>query len=447
MHTAIIGGGAAGVAAAIAAAERGQRVTVLERGAKPLKKLGITGNGRGNLLNLGAPAYYGDAGFAQAVLARIPCRELMAFFASIGVPLRLEGEGRLYPAALMASVAVEALLLRARQLGVTFIIGTRVMGIRREGEGFAIQAMQQAPLSPGDKPSAKGLLLGDRRAASVPETPLTLHADRVIVTVGGTAAPMHGTDGTAYGLLTDFGHRLTALAPAMCALATDKRRIAGLAGQRLRAGLRLRSATGGLLHATQGEVLFAEDAVSGIAAMQLARFAQPGATLSLDVREAAGWADGTPLTPSAAPAQATGARTGTDAVATHLQTLATLRADCPLAELLTGIFTTLVARWLCREAGLRDPGVPIGTLGTDAMQKLAATLCDVRLPITGTRGFAQAQVTAGGIATADFDPATLQSKLQPGLYAAGEVLDVDGDCGGFNLMFAFASGLLAGRAG
>ncbi len=480
MHTVIIGGGAAGMAAAIAAAERGQQATVLERGRKPLKKLGVTGNGRANLLNLGAPRYFGGEGFAKAVLAQMPCAALAAFFQSIGVPLREEGEGRVYPAALMASVVVDALLLRARQLGVTVLTGAHVTALERQGDGFLVRGVREVSPDAARSGAARG---GEARAAkpatggtsgsrtatkrvkpggddtAAVDEPLCLRGDRVIVAAGGAAAPMHGTDGTAYGLLTAFGHRLTPLSPALCALATDPKRVAGLAGQRVRATLRLLSPQGETLHAAEGEALFAEDAVSGIAAMQLARFVQPGASVSLDLREAAGWADGgtgslsgTGSLGGTGSLDGTGSHVGTGsdggmAVLARIRALATLRADCPLAELFTGVFTPPVARLLCREAGLPDPTVPVRVLRDEALRRLAATLCDLRLPVTGTRGFAQAQVTAGGIDTADFDPRTLESRLQKGLYAAGEVLDVDGDCGGFNLMFAFASGILAGRAG
>lgn len=468
IHTAIIGGGAAGVAAAIAAAERGQRVTVLERGAKPLKKLGVTGNGRANLFNSGAPLYYGNEAFALAVLRQLPYPALAAFFGGIGVPLREESEGRVYPAALMASVAVEALLLRARQLGVTFVTDTRVTAVERQNGGFRVRAVRtvadvegaarasrQGAWGEGASPDTASVMQavpakrGGNKPQAMREEPFLLPCDRAIVTVGGAAAPAHGTDGTAYGLLTAFGHRLTALSPALCALTTDKRRIAGLSGQRVRAVLRLLSKAGRVLHAAQGEALFGEDAVSGIATMQLARFYEAGAVLCLDLRDAAGWEDA-PETDGArsdTASKAGDADAPVASVAAHIRALVAMRAACPLAELLTGVFTAPVARLLCREAGFADLSLPVGRLRDADVHRLAAAVCDLRLPVHGTRGFTQAQVTAGGIMADDFDPTTMESRLQPGLYAAGEVLDVDGDCGGFNLMFAFASGILAGRAG
>jgi len=409
MRIAIIGGGAAGFAAAIAAAEQGAKVTVLERNPKPLKKLGVTGNGRGNILNAGDPVYYGDAAFANAVLGRVGLAALRRFFAELGVPLRQEGEGRLYPAALQASVVQDALLLRAKQLGIRVQCLTRIERIL-PGEGrFTLE----------------GWLINPDKGTALPPETYTLSADRVIVACGGAAAPAHGTDGSAYDLLTNLGHRCTPLAPGLCALKVPKKRIQGLQGQRVRAQLSLTDAWGKDVHRSRGEVLFAQDAVSGIAAMQLARYAAEGMELRLDLRDELNIETN---------------------LREWLRSLLALRKGLSVADLFTGAFTKPVARWLLREAGIRDLQMPIAEITPALERRMTDTLTAVRLPVLCTRGFAYAQVTAGGIETAAFDPQTMESRLVPGLYAAGEILNVDGDCGGFNLMFAFAAGSIAGRA-
>ena len=410
MRFAIIGGGAAGLAAAIAAAEQGASVTVLERGKKPLKKLGVAGNGRGNILNSGDPAYYGDTAFALAVLRRFGFPELKTFFARLGVPLREEGGGWVYPASLQASAVQDALLLRAAQLGVEIRCFARVDSVAREQGGFLLCGSQ-----------------GHRTEANSPpkEEPFTLRADKVLVACGGAAAPAHGTDGSAYGLLTSLGHRRTELFPALCALNVPKQRIQGLAGQRVRAALTLTDAQGNALHRSRGEALFAEDAVSGIAAMQLARFWHEGATLILDLR------DELNLEGEILP---------------FVQSLAAMRLGRPVSDLLTGALAWPVARFLLREAGVRDLQTPIAAADSQLLAAVADTIRGVRIPVVGTRGFKFAQVTAGGVETEGFDSATMESRFVPGLFAAGEILNVDGDCGGFNLMFAFASGLAAGTA-
>ena len=222
MHTLIIGGGAAGMAAAIAAARAGQAVTVLERGRRPLKKLGVTGNGRGNLLNAGAPDYPGGADFAAQVLAAMPYERLAAFWEELGVPLRLEEEGRVYPASLLASTAVDALGLAARRLGVEIIVNARVTDLLSlPAGGFEARGTVCRYLPDVSKKSGK-----TRPGALAQETAACWRGDRVIVAAGGAAAPAHGTDGSAYALLTAFGHELVPPRPALCgpgALACTRR--------------------------------------------------------------------------------------------------------------------------------------------------------------------------------------------------------------------------------
>ena len=406
MHVLIVGGGAAGMAAAIAAAQRGHRVTVAERGRKVLKKLGVTGNGRGNLLNCGAGQYFGDTDFAAQVLEHMPYERIAAFLEDAGIPLVHEAEGRMYPSSYLAASAVDALKWQAERLGVEMIANTRVVQIEKAKNGFAAHAVQTR-FAPDITLKSGRVKPGE----AIGEDAVSFRCDRVIVTVGGAAAPMHGTDGTSYGLLRDLGHSMVPIRPALSALLTEKKAVEGLSGQRVRTKLILCNAQGRLLHESEGEALFAEDGVSGIAAMQLSRFAVPGCTLHMDLRQAiTGQAD-------------------TDMNAWLKRRMET-RDQCTL---LLGAASPALSAALMRRSG-------------GSIEKLAQLIADYSVPVTGVRGFESAQVTAGGMKAAEFDPATMESRLVPGLYAAGEVLDVDGACGGFNLMFAFAGGLLAGNA-
>ena len=404
-HTLIIGAGASGMAAAIAAAQKGERVTVLERNRKPMKKLGVTGNGRGNLLNCGQPEFYGDPDFGLAVLRAMPYAQVAAFLEDSGIPLVHEADGRMYPASFLASSAVDALRLKADRMGVTILPSIRVQAIAKKNGGFAVQALRAVYAEDTVLKSGRvkpGVLLSEESAE--------YRADRVIVCAGGAAAPVHGTDGTAYGLLTAFGHNLIAPRPALCALLTEKKPLDGLSGQRVRATLILDG------HESSGEALFADDGVSGIAAMQLSRFAHAGSVLHMDLRMAV-----------------TG-RADTD-VFPWLKERASRMGE----NLLVGAVSPSLAQALWRRSG-RRPSTEDASL-----RALASVICDFALAVEGTRGFDSAQVTAGGVDCAGFDPSTMQSLLCPGLYAAGEVLNVDGGCGGHNLLFAFASGLLAGK--
>ena len=414
---AIIGAGPGGCFAAIAAARRGLSVTVYERNAKPLKKLLASGNGRGNLLNQGAPRYYGDAAFAGAVLARVPAARVAALWNELGVPLRAEDEGRVYPAALLAAVAADALRLELERLGVATRLNARVEAIEAlPGGGYTVRSREAEP------PPA------DARRAPAPAVVYAERYDSIIVAAGGQASPALGADGDGCALLRALGHAITPTRPALCALTTGRKAVAGLSGQRLRARLTLQAADGRALHETDGEALFADDGVSGIAAMQLARFVEPGCALHLDLRPALCMAGDAPA-----------------ALAERLRALRVRRAGFAAARLLDGWFAPRVASRLLARAGIAVDA-PIAGLTDARLGALAALLCEWELPVAGTRGWDAAQVTAGGARTDEFDPATLQSRLRPGLYAVGEALDVDGDCGGYNLLFASASGWFAGES-
>ena len=419
MDTLIIGGGAAGAAAAIAAAEKGERVTVLDRNRKPLKKLGVSGNGRGNVMNRDPAAYFGDDSFARAVFDVVPPSALRAFWEGLGVPLADDGEGRVYPAAYLASVAVDAMMLRMAELGVRHIQNTRATAILPRTGGFAVEA--EETLYQPDARKANGKV---KKGEAVSRRPAFYSARRVIVAAGGAAAPALGTDGSAYALLTALGHTLIPPRPALCALVTETGPIRGLEGQRIRAGLRLLSPSGKELAQSRGEALFAGDGVSGIAAMELGRYAEKGCTLEMDLREgvlgavqanAAGWLG--------------------ERVRRH--------GERPLRTLLTGAATQPLAEALFHSAGLNDLSRPLSLESHG--EALARQIEAFPLPVLGTRGWDAAQVTAGGLETREFDERTMESKRIPGLYVAGEMLNVDGPCGGYNLMFAVASGLLAGR--
>lgn len=420
MDTLIIGGGAAGAAAAVAAAERGNRVTVLERNRKPLKKLGISGNGRGNLMNLNPPRYYGNTAFGAEVFRAMPPERLRAFWEGLGVPLTADGEGRVYPSAYLASVAVDALNRRMAELGVECRPNMQVAAIRPQNGGFSVEAMETLYGAEAARPGGKA-----KKAAPLARRPAAFTAQRVIVAAGGAAAPAQGTDGSAYALLTALGHTLVLPRPALCALLTETAPIRGLEGQRIRAGLRLLSPEGERLRESRGEALFAGDGVSGIAAMELGRFAEPGCTLEMDLREGV-WGQ-----PEGDAVQLLSQR-----VARHGQR--------PLGDVLTGAATPALAGALLRAAGLRELSRPLSALTVSQIQALARQIRAFSLPVRGNRGWEAAQVTAGGLNADEFDPRTMESKKIPGIYAAGEILDVDGACGGYNLMFAFSSGLLAG---
>ena len=258
------------------------------------------------------------------------------------------------------------------------------------------------------------------------ERPVRFRADRVIAAFGGAAAPAHGTDGTAYGLLTELGHTLHTPCPALCPLVTAAPIPEKLAGQRVRAKLTLWDSAGKLLDQRRGELLFTADGVSGIAAMQLARNVRPGCVLSIDLTEALTGAADTDL-------------------GAWLQERLKKLAGRTAAQFFIGAAVPALADEIFRQAGSPQGETRVSEWSAGEVRALSRAIRDFRLVLSGVRGFEAAQVTAGGISASEFDPATMESRLIPGLYATGELLDADGDCGGYNLLFAFATGLLAGQ--
>ena len=414
VRVAVIGGGAAGLMAAIAAAQSGARVTVLERCDRVGRKLLSTGNGRCNLTNLRAQVScyraVGDPAAAHTLVAHVLSaaspRAVLAAFEALGLLWREEADGRVFPYSGQASAVLDVLRLGCARLRVDVRCGQAVCAVHRGQAGFALT------------------LAGGR----------TLCADRVIVAAGGKASPQLGSDGSGYALLASFGHKRTPCYPALVQLRcarpgpSGQQPLGPLKGLRVQAEAAL-LADQALVRAERGEVLFTAYGLSGIAAMALAR----EAALALAARREA------QVCLALLPQQDLATRKA------MVRNRRTLFADEQAGLFATGVLPRRIGEALCRAAGI-PLDLPCGRLTDAQADALGGLLGDWRFSIDGVQPFDSAQVTAGGIETGDFEPSTLESILMPGLFAAGEVLDVDGDCGGFNLQFAWATGLLAGRA-
>ena len=394
----IIGGGAAGMAAAIAAAMCGDRVTVLERMDRVGKKLLATGNGRCNLMNAGPLCYPGGSHLAEAVLTTCGAQEQLRFWQHLGLRTRQEDGGRVYPVSGAASTVLDTLRQAMRLNGVKVVTEAPVTALRAAKRGWAVEAGR------------------------------TYTADRVIIAGGGCAQPKLGSDGSAYQLLTGLGHRLVPLRPALTQIITDTAPIRGLSGIRVRCDVRITSRKGEKVR-QRGELLFADYGVTGVCVMQCARWAEPGDQVHIDLTRALGFE-------------------GEEALLSELLRRRECWHGASQLDLLTGLCVPKLGMALMRTAGLERPSERAASELTERhLHQLARLTADLTLTVKGVKGFDNAQVTAGGVAVDEFDPATLESRIARGVHAAGEVLDVDGDCGGFNLMFAFGSGILAGLNG
>lgn len=394
----IIGAGAAGMAAAIRAGERGRRVLLLEKADRAGRKISASGNGRCNLMNSGTPRYFGDPAFAAEVLRHCTKEDLAAFFRRYGLMLTEESEGRVYPFTFQSASVVSALRNALDLTGSALTLNEAAESAVRENSQFAAHTI-----------SGK-----------------TFTAKSLIVACGGAAQPKLGGNTDGYRILTSFGHTLIPVRPSLVPLNTDSKSISGLSGIRVRCGVTVQSG-GKPVHQEDGEVLFTDYGVSGICVMQCARFAGESDTM-LEMN----------LLKDAFPDR--------EACVTELKRRRDLFAGLSPLCLLNGILPERLSYAVLKQAGTPLKGETAGDTGDELIERIAGTGYGYRINITGNRGMDYAQVTAGGIDCAEFNASTLESRIVPGLYAAGEVLNVDGDCGGFNLMFAFACGLTAGSS-
>ena len=400
----IIGGGAAGLVAGIQLLRGGAAVTVCERAPRVGKKLITTGNGTCNIGNrdLTVSHYHGaDPDFVRPALSAFSAQDAVAFFASIGVDVVTRADGKMYPRCLQASAVLDCLRATFADLGGTLCTETEIVRLTPHKGGVT------AVSANGD----------------------TMTADRVLVCTGGAASPSCGGSTGGYALLESLGHKRMPLFPSVVPLKTDTTYLRAVKGIRTDATLTL-LIDGHAVAAHTGELLFTEYGLSGPVTLQIARVVgdwerkQRGrATARIDLL---------PELDSHALTALLRGRRALDG------------GHRPLELFFTGLLHNRVGQTVIRAAGLSLTDAASSLTDRD-IATLVRGIKAWEVAVTGTTGLAHAQVTAGGIATADFDPATMRSRLCDRVFAAGEVLDIDGDCGGFNLHFAFASATLAAR--
>ena len=397
----IVGGGASGMMAALSAAESGnKRIVLIERQQRLGRKLAATGNGRCNLTNINASAgnYHGEQeDFALSVLARFTPEDTLRFFRSLGLVTVTEYGGRVYPLSNSANSVVDVLRYALERAGVELRLGECVRELRKEKAGYSV--------------------LTDKGQ---------LHADWLIIACGGAAGEKLGGVMDGYELLKPLGHKRTKLYPALVQLICDSAYPKALKGVRADGRVSLFSGET-LLAAGEGEIQFTDNGVSGPAVFDISRAASvngPGLELRLDFMR--GYEK--------------------DKVTALLKERRAFLPGLPAAEIFTGILHNRLGRMAAKYAAL-PATLPLGELDDAAIERASEAVKCFSMKLSGTEGFDSAQVTAGGIKTGGIDPETLQSWFMPGLFICGELLDVDADCGGYNLQWAWASGYVAGRLG
>jgi len=400
MEIAVIGAGASGLMAALTAAEdKNNTVRLFERQQRVGKKLSVTGNGRCNLTNTNAAVknYHGSQpAFVKPAFAAFPPAEVTGFFNNLGLLTVEEYGGRVYPLSDSANSVVDVLRFALDEAGVIQQLSSCVRSVSKNAKGFVIATDEGS-----------------------------FRADRLIIACGGAAGVKAGGVSDGYELLASLGHTRTKLFPALVQLTCDSEYPRSLKGVRADARLSLLKA-GKEIVSSCGELQFTEKGISGPATFDISREAACAIDKGLCVR------------------------INFFREYSEQQILEMLKKRCrsmsamPCEEMLTGMLHNRLGKMMLRASGIEKTET-VGQLSYNALAKVAATCCAFTMKIKGCEGFDSAQVTAGGMQLGQFNSETLESRLVPGLYACGEVLDIDGDCGGYNLQWAWASGRLAGR--
>ena len=402
----IIGGGASGLVAAICGAREGAGVTIVEHMDRVGKKILSTGNGRCNMTNLDMrPECYrcGQPAFPMKVLEGFTVEQTLEFFRELGIETRSRG-GYIYPGSDQASAVLDVLRREVERLGVVVLTGCEVRevsaveGCRPRDTRFVVKTSQ-----------------GD------------LTADAVILAAGSKAAPNTGSDGSGYELAKGLGHKVVRPLPALVQLRCQGRHYKQLAGIRTEAHLSL-YADGSLLAEDKGELQLTDYGLSGIPTFQISRFAARALDIGQKVTVRVDFLPSWPEHEAFERLRERAARLGYKTA----------------EEMMVGLLNRKLAAVLLQAAGI-DPSQPAGGLRSRQLSRLLEQLKSYQALVMSVNPFANAQVCCGGVDTRQVDPATMESRCRPSLYLAGEILDVDGICGGYNLQFAWSSGAVAGR--
>lgn len=421
----VIGGGASGLTAAIAAAEQGAKVTLLEKNRQVGKKILVTGNGRCNLTNENQDeACYrgGEPGFARTVFGNFGLPDTLRFFERLGVCAKSRN-GYLYPYSDQASSVADALRMEAERLGVKLALGNQILEIRA--------------LNPNGASGDSAVVSGPRFAARTEGW--TYEGDACVLAAGPAAAPATGSDGSGYALAESLGHRLIKPLPALVQLRCRERFYERLAGLRMEAAVRVladRKETA----CDRGEVQFTRNGISGIPVFQVSRHAVRALDEGRKVEVSLN------LLP-----QIPGGSCGLSAEKEEEEAAleAFLRArirDGGYKQgeaFFTGLFHEKMALCLLERAKI-PKNKKAGAWTEEELERLLSVIRDFRTEVVSGGSFEQAQVCSGGVDTSEICPQTMESRLVPGLYFAGEVVDIDGACGGYNLQWAWSSGHVAG---
>lgn len=399
-HVAVIGGGAAGMMAAITAAREGVKVTILEHKDRIGKKILSTGNGRCNFTNTyQTPACYrsDNRDFAWNIIQKFNVEKTISFFKELGIYPK-DRNGYLYPYSDQAAAILEVLQIEIAKLDICVMTEINVLDIQPVKRGIRVTT--------------------DKK---------TITVDSVILACGSKAAPVTGSDGSGYQLAKLLGHRIVPVLPALVQLRCAEKFYKSISGVRVQGTVEI-YADDIFLASDTGEIQLTNYGISGIPVFQVSRYAAKAIYQKQSVTAVLNFMPDM----------------NKDEFLSFLQERITLCPHKTLDEFFTGIFPKKLCELWIRLSRLPKE-MRVSDLSGEQLEKLVLLIQHLRTHITETNAFEQAQICCGGVDTTEINPDTLESNYVPGIYFAGELLDVDGICGGYNLQWAWSSGFVAGK--
>lgn len=398
---AVIGGGASGMMASVTAASNGAHVILLEHSDRIGKKILSTGNGRCNFTNTRQePVCYHseDPAFPWKVVENFNAQSVISFFLRLGIYSK-NRNGYIYPNSDQARAVLDAFQMEIDRLDIEVHTGVNCTDVRPVKKGFVIS-------------TDKG----------------TVRADRVILSAGSKAAPSTGSDGSGYDLAKKLGHRIIPVLPALVQLRCREKFFKDIAGVRAQGTVSVWTKEMCIARET-GEIQLTDYGISGIPVFQVSRYAS---RLLYEKKEVYALLDFMP--------DFTG-----EQMYAFLRARAGTRPEKKAGMFLIGLFHQKLSDLWIRLSGIHEEK-KAGDLSDSELKTLSSMIKEFRVSVTAANPFEKAQVCCGGVDTKEVDPVTMESAYVPGLHLAGELLDVDGMCGGYNLTFAWASGHAAGLA-
>ena len=400
----VVGAGASGLIAAIAAAEKGGSVLIIEQKEKAGKKILATGNGKCNFTNMHqTPDCYrsDDSTFAMKVLSNFDNKRTLEFFERLGI-VPMNRNGYIYPNSEQAVSIVSVLLMKCEALNIDIVYMEKV--IETSEPDFTVTTVK------ADKGKA------------------VYYGKKLILATGGSATPKLGSDGSGYLLAKDFGHKIVKPLPALVSLKSPDKFCKTVSGVRTRAKASI-YVDKELLIEEEGEIIFTDYGISGIPIMQISRYASraldEGKSVYLILDLLLNYT--------------------LDELIGLLINRCNNNPDKTTEQMLVGMLNQKLNYIIIKEAKLNHES-PCHILSKSDIIKLAKVIKSLKVRINETNTFDFAQVTSGGVKTSEIDSNTLESKLKKGLYLTGELIDVDGTCGGYNLQWAWSTGYIAGKS-